>query len=199
MSVFLFLPGNNSSGAESKVILFFGDSVTYGYGVEPSQAYPVLIQKKIDELKWPYRCVNAGLSGDTTSAGIERLRWTLRQKPDVLILALGGNDGLRGIPAKTIQANLETMIDIAREKNPKVKILLAGMQMPPNYGGDYTKQFQAVYPAVAKKKKVQLIPFLLEKVGGIPEMNLPDRIHPTAKGHIIIAETVWKTLRPVLQ
>lgn len=187
-----------TNAAEKKTILFFGDSLTFGYGVDSSAAYPTLIQKRIDGLGLPYRTINGGVSGDTTSAGIERLRWMLRQPPDVLFLALGANDGLRGIPPAAVQTNLEQMIDIAREKNPSIKIILAGMMMPANYGTEYTKRFSAIFPAIAKKKNVALVPFLLDKVAGINNLNLPDRIHPNAKGYEIVAETVWITLKPVL-
>lgn len=187
--------------AEKKIknILFFGDSITAGYGIQADQAYPALVQKKIDSLGLNFRVINAGLSGDTTAAGEQRLRWSLRQKADVLVLALGGNDGLRGIPVETTQTYLQRMIDYAKKKQPGIIIVLAGIKMPPNYGADYAEQFSAIYPALAKKNKIPLIPFLLEGVGGIEKMNLPDRIHPTAAGHVLIAETVWKTLRPVLK
>ena len=183
----------------SQTILFFGDSITAGFGVDPKEAYPARIQTKIDARGWPFRAVNAGLSGDTTAAGVERLGWALRQKVDVLVVALGANDGLRGIPAEATRENLQRMIDLAREKHPEADVVLAGMKMPPNYGPGFTRRFAAIFPELAEKNRVGLIPFLLEGVGGVPKMNLPDGIHPTAEGHAIIAETVWKTLQPLLK
>jgi len=188
-----------AQAAPSKTILFFGDSITAGYGLDVEQAFPALIQKKIDAKKLPYTVVNAGLSGDTTAAGEQRLRWVLRQPADVMVLALGANDGLRGLPVKTMQDNLTKMIRFAREKNPQMKIILAGMRMPPNYGNEYARDFAAVFPKVAQENNVVLIPFLLEGVGGVANLNFPDRIHPTAQGQMRIAETVWKTLEPLLK
>lgn len=185
--------------AATKTVVVFGDSITAAYGIDAALGYPALLQKKIDDLKWPAKVVAAGLSGDTTAAGQQRLKWVLKQKADILVLALGGNDGLRGVPPQTTQKNLQNMIDIARQTHPEVEIILAGMKMPPNYGPEFTKQFEAIYPVLAKKNKVALVPFLLEGVGGVAQLNLPDRIHPTAEGHKIIAETVWLTLEPVLK
>jgi len=187
------------TSVQRKAILFFGDSLTAGYGLAPEQSYPALVQNKIDAAKLPFNVVNAGLSGDTTSAAVGRLRWVMRQKVDLVVLALGSNDGLRGIPPETTAKNLQTMIDFVRSKDPGIRIVLAGMKMPPNYGATYTRQFAEVFPTLAKKNKTPLIPFLLEGVGGVPELNLPDRVHPTAKGHTRIAETVWKVLSPILK
>jgi acyl-CoA thioesterase-1 len=184
--------------AEPKTVLFYGDSITAGYGVDPDEAYPALIQKKIDDAKLPWRVVNAGLSGETTAGGLRRLDWILRQKVDVLVIELGGNDGLRGIAVDVTRTNLETMIENVRTKYPDAKVVLAGMQMPTNMGADYTRAFAGVYPEVAKKQHAVLIPFLLEGVGGIPELNQPDGIHPTAIGHAKVAENVWKVLLPLL-
>jgi acyl-CoA thioesterase-1 len=185
--------------AEVKTILFFGDSITAGYGLTQAEAYPALVQAEIDALHWPFRVVNAGLSGDTTGAGIQRLRWVMKQKPDVLVIALGGNDGLRGLPPETTRQNIQTMIDQARAAHPPVQIILAGMKMPANYGKEYNARFAALFPALAQKNRLPLIPFLLEGVGGVAKLNLPDRIHPTAQGHRLIAQTVWKHLKPRLQ
>lgn len=184
--------------AETKTVLFYGDSITAGYGLDPDEAFPALIQKKIDTAKLPWRVVNAGLSGETTAGGVRRLDWILRQKVDIFIIELGGNDGLRGLPVEVTRANLETMIERIRAKYPDVKVVLAGMQMPTNMGTDYTRAFAAIYPELAEKHRTALIPFLLEDVGGIPEMNQPDGIHPTAAGHVKVAETVWKVLQPLL-
>jgi len=184
---------------EPKVVLFFGDSLSAGLGIDPAQAFPALIQKKIDSAKWNFKVINAGLSGETSAGGLRRADWLLRQKVDVLVLELGGNDALRGIDVETTKKNLQGIIDAAKAKHPTVKIVLAGMQAPPNMGQSYAKAFQSIYPDLAKKNNVPLIPFLLEGVGGNPKLNLPDGIHPTPEGHKIVSEVVWKTLSPVLK
>lgn len=184
--------------AETKTMLFFGDSLTAGYGLDPDEAFPALIQRKLDDSGRAWRVVNAGLSGETTAGGLRRLDWILRQPVDIFVIELGGNDGLRGIDPQTSRANLEAMIKRIRERYPDVKVVLAGMQMPTNMGPDYTREFAAMYPALAQKHPVTLIPFLLEGVGGVPSLNLPDGIHPTAEGHKIVAETVWRALQPLL-
>lgn len=182
-----------------KTILFFGDSLTAGYGLDdPALAFPALIQARIDAEKLPYRVINAGLSGETTAGGLRRLDWVLKQPVDVFVLELGGNDGLRGLQPKDAQANLQAMIDKVRAKNPATAIILAGMLMPSSMGPDYTRAFAEMYPTLAKKNQITLIPFLLEGVGGISSLNQPDLIHPNAPGHARVAETVWKTLRPLL-
>ena len=180
-------------------ILILGDSITAGYGLEPAQAYPAVIQAKIEAKRWQFNTINAGQSGDTSAGGLNRLNWLLKNRVDVLILELGGNDGLRGLPADTTQNNLQAIIDRTKAKYPAAKIILAGMQVPPNMGVDYAKQFNAIFPALAKKNQTALIPFVLEGVGGVRELNLPDGIHPTAKGHEIVAANVWKVLEPVLK
>jgi len=182
-----------------KVILFLGDSITAGYGLEPSQAFPGLIEDKIQAKKWNFKVVNAGQSGDTTAGGLNRMDWLLRSRIDVLVLELGGNDGLRGLPAETTRKNLQAIIDRTKDKYPDVKIILAGMKVPPNMGRDYGRRFDTIFLDLAKKNKAVLIPFVLEGVGGVRELNLPDGIHPTAKGHEIIAANVWKVLEPVLR
>lgn len=181
-----------------QTILFFGNSLTAGFGLETSQAFPALIQDKIDSLNLPYNVLNAGLSGETTSSGKNRLDWMLKQKIDVFILELGGNDGLRGIdPAETLQ-NMKEIVTKLRAKYPEVRIVLAGMEVPPNMGEKYASEFRKIYPEIAKEYNLVLIPFLLEGVGGDPSLNLPDGIHPTAEGHKIVAKTVWKYLEKVL-
>ena len=184
--------------AETKTLLFFGDSLTAGYGLDPDEAFPALIQHKLDASGLAWRVVNAGLSGETTAGGLRRLDWILRQPVDIFVIELGGNDGLRGIDPQTSRSNLEAMIKRIRGRNPSVKIVLAGMQMPANMGPEYTRQFAAMYPELAQINQVTLIPFLLEGVGGVPDLNLPDGIHPTAEGHKIVAETVWRALQPLL-
>jgi acyl-CoA thioesterase-1 len=181
-----------------KNILFLGDSITAGYGLEPADAYPALIQARIDAKRWNFKAINAGQSGDTTAGGLNRLNWLLKNRVDVLVLELGGNDGLRGLPAETTRKNLQSIIDGTKKKYPDAKILLAGMKVPPNMGADYAKQFNAIFPELAKKNQAALIPFILEGVAGIPQLNLADGIHPTAKGQAIVANNVWKVLEPVL-
>ncbi|HEY0945910.1 MAG TPA: arylesterase [Opitutaceae bacterium] len=193
-------PGPSAPRNERQTILFFGDSLTAGYGLEdPAEsAYPALVQQKIEEGGLPYRVINAGLSGETTAGGLRRLDWILRQPVHVFVLELGGNDGLRGLSVETARSNMQAILDRVRAKNPNVKLVVAGMQMPTSMGPDYARAFEAIYPALAEKNEATLIPFLLAGVGGDPALNLPDGIHPTPKGHAIVAETVWKVLKPLL-
>lgn len=183
---------------ESGVILFFGTSLTAGMGLDPNDAYPAVIQKKLDSLDLPYQVVNAGLSGETTASGINRIDWVLNQEVDIFVLELGANDGLRGIPLDETRKNLQAIIDRVRSKNPETKIILAGMQIPPNMGQEYTSEFRNIFPEMAKKNNIRLIPFLLEDVAGNPELNQQDGIHPTAKGQKILAENVWEVLEPIV-
>lgn len=182
-----------------KTILFLGDSITAGYGIDPSQAFPALIQEKIDAKDWNFKVVNAGQSGDTSGGGLSRMDWLLRSRVDVLILELGGNDGLRGLPVEVTRKNLQAIIDRTRQRYPKLKVVVAGMRVPPNMGRDYGRRFQATFADLAKKNNAALIPFVLEGVAGVRELNLPDGIHPTAKGHEVVAATVWKVLEPLLK
>ena len=176
---------------EEKTILFFGNSLTAGYGIDKEDAFAGLTQKRIDSLGLEYKVINGGLSGETTAGGLSRLDWFLEDMPDIFILELGGNDGLRGIALSETKSNLIGIIDKVRDTYPGTKIILAGMQIPPNMGQEYTQEFQEIYPDIAQEKGVTLIPFLLENVGGIPELNLPDGIHPTEEGHKIVFETIW--------
>ncbi len=190
----------DDTAPSEKVILFFGNSLTAGYGLEPSEAFPALVQQKLDSLGYDYRTVNAGLSGETTASGLSRLDWVLERQPvDVFVLELGANDGLRGIEPTETQRNLVAIIDQVRAANPEVEIVLAGMLVPPNMGNAYTERFQEVFPAVAEARDVTLIPFLLEGVAGDPELNQADGIHPTAPGQKIVAENVWPVLKPLLE
>jgi acyl-CoA thioesterase-1 len=184
--------------AAVKNILFFGTSLTAGLGVDPDQAFPALIQQKIDSLSLPYKVINAGLSGETSAAGKSRIDWLLRQPVAVFVLELGANDGLRGIPVKETEKNLQAVIDKVKQKYPEAKLLLAGMQMPPSMGEKYTTAFHDLFPALAKKNNMDFIPFLLKGVGGITRLNQEDGIHPTPEGHKILAENVWIKLRPDL-
>jgi acyl-CoA thioesterase-1 len=181
-----------------KTILVLGDSLAAGYGVDSDEAYPALLQRKIDAIRLNYEVVNAGVSGDTTAGGLRRVSWVLRAPVDIFILELGGNDGLRGISPDETEKNLNEIIGKVKEKNPSAKIVIAGMQMPEIAGREFTEKFRATFVKVAKKNGAALIPFLLEGVGGKPELNQPDRIHPTPEGHRIVAENVWKVLKPLL-
>ncbi|TKC01162.1 arylesterase [Pedobacter cryotolerans] len=185
---------NNST----KNIVFFGTSLTAGLGLDPSEAYPTLIQNRIDSLKLPYKVINAGLSGETSAAGKSRIEWLLKQKVDVFVLELGANDGLRGIAVAETTKNLQAIIDAVKNKYPEVKMVMAGMQVPPNMGSTYANDFKEMFPKLAEKNNMVLIPFLLDKVGGVPALNQPDGIHPTAEGDKILAENVWVKLRGVL-
>lgn len=186
--------------AAEQTIIFFGDSITAGYGLDnPDEAFPGLIAAKIEEAGLPYRVVNAGLSGETTAGGLRRVDWILRQPCDVFVLGLGGNDGLRGIDPAEIERNLVAILAKVRAKNPDATLVVAGMQIFPSMGEDYRGAYQAAFPAAAQATGATLVPFLLEGVGGVSELNMGDGIHPTAEGHRIVAENVWRVLRPVLE
>lgn len=182
----------------SKTILFFGNSLTAGLGVEPEEAFPAIIERKIDSLKLPYTVINAGLSGETTAAGKARINWLLKQRIDVFVLELGANDGLRGIPVTETSKNLQDIVDQVRAKYPDVKLVMTGMEVPPNMGGKYASEFRVIFRQIAEKNDMVLVPFLLDKVGGVPDLNQSDGIHPTAEGHKILAENVWAELKNVL-
>ena len=191
--------GSTAAAPSLRTILFLGDSITAGFGLELSQAYPALIQQWIKEKDWNFRVINAGQSGDTSAGGLGRMDWLLKNKIDVLVLELGGNDGLRGLPVEVTRKNLQAIIDRAKERYPRVQIVIAGMKIPPNMGAQYSREFEAMFATLAKKNDAALIPFILEGVGGVRQMNLSDGIHPTAKGHEIVAANVWKVLEPVLR
>jgi acyl-CoA thioesterase-1 len=185
--------------APAKALVFLGDSLTAGLGVQPSEAFPALIAEKIRAAGLPFQVENAGLSGDTSAGALRRMEWLLQRPIDVLLIELGGNDGLRGLPVKSLKANLQAIIDKAKAKNSAVKIVIAGMQIPPNLGADYAADFARVYAELARGNNADLIPFLLEGVGGHRDLNQPDMIHPTAAGHRIVAELVWRTIEPILR
>jgi acyl-CoA thioesterase-1 len=201
LTLFVFFASVSLGATEPRTILFFGDSITAGYGLDDpaSQAYPAIIQQKITAAQLNWRVVNAGLSGETSSGGLRRVDWILKQPVEVFVLALGGNDGLRGTDPVVMEANLQAIIDKVRERAPQAKIVIAGMMMPTSMGESYTKRFAAVFPDLAQKNNLTLIPFLLDRVGGHPDLNQGDEIHPTAEGAKLVAETVWKTLGPLLQ
>ena len=180
-------------------VVFLGNSLTAGYGLSSHEAFPAILQRRVDELGWPVTTVNAGLSGETTAGGLRRLPWLMRSNIDILMIALGGNDGLRGLPPEDTQANLLRMIELAKSNNPDMVVILAGMEMPPNLGPDYTEAFQAVFPTVAQETGCHLIPFLLDGVGGVAELNQPDGIHPNAKGQQRLADNIWAVLGGILE
>jgi acyl-CoA thioesterase I len=201
----LSLFSTESRGAEpaaigaKKTIVFLGDSLTAGLGVQPAEAFPALVGEKIRAAGLPFEVENAGLSGDTSAGGLRRIDWLLQRRIDLLVLELGANDGLRGLDLKSMKANLQSIIDKTKAKNPQVKIVLAGMQVPPNLGADYATGFERTFNELARENNASLIPFLLEGVGGNRELNQPDLIHPSAAGHRIIADLVWRTLEPILR
>lgn len=181
-----------------KVILFFGDSLTAGYGLSTTQAFPSLIEKRLNSNGKPVKVINAGLSGETTAGGLARIDWVLRQPIDVFVLELGANDGLRGLPVDQTQKNLDAIIAKVKAKFPNVKIVIAGMMVPPNMGPDYSTKFQRIFPAIAKKHEATLIPFLLEDVAGDDELNLSDGIHPNVEGHKVVAKNVFRIIEPLI-
>ena len=187
-----------ASEVSKENIVFFGNSLTAAYQLSPEQGFTALIQEKIDSLNLPYICVNAGLSGETTADGVNRVDWVLQQPVSIFVLELGGNDALRGLPVAESKKNLQLTLEKVRAKFPDCKLVLAGMQAPPNLGLTYTTAFRAMYPDLAQSHNATLIPFLLENVGGVPSLNLPDGIHPNVAGQKIVAETVWEILKPLL-
>lgn len=184
--------------SDTKYILFFGNSLTAGYGLDENESFTALIQQRLDSLKMPYTAINAGLSGETTSGGKNRIDWVLKQKVDVFVLELGANDVLRGLDLKETESNLRAILDKVKTSNPDVKLVLAGMEAPSNMGNDYTRQFAAIYPKLAKEYNAALIPFLLDKVAMVPSLNLQDGKHPNAAGQYIVRENVWSVLKDVL-
>ena len=180
-------------------VLILGNSIAAGYGVDEGDAFPALLQQRVDSLGWDANIRGAGVSGETTAGGLRRIGWLLRRPVDVLVVELGGNDGLRGVDPEASQANLQAIIDTTRARYPDTRIILAGMQVPPNMGERYARQFREIYPTLAQKNDVELIPFVLEDVGGVDSLNLDDGIHPNPAGHRIVADNVWAVLRPVLE
>jgi acyl-CoA thioesterase-1 len=181
------------------VILFVGTSVTAGLGLDPSQAYPALIQARLEAAGLRYRVVNAGVSGETSAGALRRMDWLMRQPVAVLVVETGANDGLRGQDPEATGRNIQAIFDRARRQQPPPKLALAAMEALPNYGEEYRRRFRAVYPALAESNGAVLIPFLLDGVAGVPALNQADGVHPTAEGQARVAETVWKALLPLLQ
>lgn len=199
LALFAFLPAR----AEDRLpvtVLFLGDSITAGYGLaNTDEAFPALIQARIDSLGWNTTIINAGLSGETSSGGLRRIDWLLRRRIDVLVLELGANDGLRGVALDHTKQNLLAIVEKTRAAYPDARIIIAGMQVPPNLGEDYASTFREMFPAIAQETKSDLIPFLLEGVGGVSDLNLADGKHPNAAGHRLVAKTIWPILAPHLR
>ena len=193
--LFLFVP-TTLAGGSSPVILAFGDSLTAGFGVPDAQSYPAKLQKIIIENGYPHQVVNGGVSGDTTAGGVRRIKWLMKHNPEIVILELGANDGLRGLSLKEMESNLEQIIVICKEGGAKV--LLTGMKVPPNYGEEYTVEFEKIYIRLAEKHKLSLVPFLLEGVAGRREYTQPDGIHPLGSGYSIVVQTIWKYLKTLM-
>lgn len=187
-----------AASGRTPVVLFFGTSLTAGLGLEPDQAYPSLIEKKALADGVPIKVVNAGLSGETTAGALRRIDWVLRAPADLIVIEGGANDALRGLPPDDARANLEQLIAAVRAKQSQAKIALVQMEAPPNFGVAYTRSFHAIYPEVAKKESVTLLPFLLDGVAGIPRLNQPDGVHPNLTGERIVADNVWKALKPIV-
>ena len=180
-------------------VLFLGTSLTAGYGVSPEQAFPALIQEKIDNAGLAFRVINAGVSGETSAGALRRLDWLLQQPFDVLVLETGANDMLRGADLDSTRANIRGIIDRVRRERPNAEIVLAGMMGPPNLGRGYVEEFRSIFPDLAEENELPLIPFLLEDVGGVTELNLADGMHPNAAGQRRVAKNVWEVLHPVLE
>jgi acyl-CoA thioesterase-1 len=184
---------------KSKTILCFGDSITAGYGLDDmNDAYPGVLQTKLDSLNLNYEVINSGVSGETSAGGLSRINWILNQDIDIFLLELGANDGLRGIPLTETRSNLEAIIKAVRDKDPSTTIILAGMELPPNMGDDYTSEFRKLFSELAEQYQLAFIPFILKDVGGIAELNQADGIHPTIEGHLIVAENVWEVLKRLI-
>lgn len=190
--VFFIVPQIGMSQARQNLVII-GDSLTEGYGVSASQSFPALLEERLSTSGKPYKVINNGISGSTSASAVSRVKWILKNPPNVVLLALGANDGLRGLKTEATQKNLDEAIQLLKQK--KIKVILIGMKMPPNYkSGDYAKKFESIYPALAKKHGIPLVPFLLEGVAGVPELNLKDGIHPNVKGHVAISQNLFRAI-----
>jgi acyl-CoA thioesterase-1 len=203
--VFLFfifmsfdVSAQTAHGNATKKIVFLGDSLTAGYGLEIENSFPSLIQKRIEDLSLPYAVVNSGISGDTTAGGLSRINWILKQDLSILVIALGANDALRGFSPEVTKKNISLIIERVREKNQNIKILLIGMYAPPNLGLEYGEKFKQIFIDLSKDRKINFIPFLLEGVAGQEQLNLADGLHPNAEGYKVIAKKVWQKLETLL-
>jgi acyl-CoA thioesterase-1 len=192
----LLVSSTVAAPAEERVVVAFGDSLTAGFGVAAGEAYPALLEARLRAEGYPHRVVNAGVSGDTTAGGLRRVEWALRLRPEVVILALGANDGLRGQDLAAVRANLDQLV--GRFQSAGARVLVAGMRVPPNYGARYAREFEQLFAEVARRRGAALVPFLLEGVAGDPRLNQADGIHPTAEGYRMIVERLWPYLRPLL-
>jgi acyl-CoA thioesterase I len=192
-------PGPPAPLSQRPSVMFLGTSLTAGFGIDPEQAYPALIQQKIDSAGLTYRVVNAGVSGETSAGALRRVDWLFQEPVAVLVVETGANDGLRGLPPDSLRANIQAIFDRAKRLRPPPQLVLIGMRVPPNYGRPYSQRFQAIYPELARANGAALVPFLLEGVGGMPNLNQPDGVHPTAEGQRRLAETVWRVLEPLLK
>lgn len=190
---------NKQNEDNRPVVLFFGNSLTAAYGLDPDEGFPALIQQRYDSLGKAVKVINAGVTGETSATGLSRVQWVLEQREiSVFVLELGANDGLRGIPVAETEENLRKIIDAVKSKYADARIVLAGMMVPPNMGPGYSEEFMAMYPRIASSESLAFIPFLLDGVAGEPELNLPDGIHPNAEGQQIVAENVWAVLKGML-
>jgi acyl-CoA thioesterase-1 len=189
--------GNAAQAAQERVIVAFGDSLTAGQGVAASEGYPALLEQKIKEVGYSYRVINSGVSGETTAGGLRRVDWVLRSRPDIVILELGANDGLRGLDLTQIERNLSAIIE--RLQKAGVEVVLAGMKMPPNYGKEYTEAFEKIYPRLASQYRLTLIPFFLDGVAAQSNLNQADGIHPTGQGYRVIVDQIWPIIKPLLK
>jgi acyl-CoA thioesterase-1 len=187
-----------ATALHTPVVLFFGTSLTAGYGLDPEQAFPLLIEKKARDEGTPIKVINAGLSGETSAGAVRRIDWVLRAPADLVVVEVGANDALRGLSPDAARANLERVIAAVRAKQPRTKIVLIQMEAPPNYGAAYTRSFRAIYADVARKENIPLLPFLLDGVAGISRLNQPDGLHPNLAGERIVADNLWKALKPIV-
>jgi len=190
-------PPDKSS--ERPAVLFLGTSLTAGYGIDPAKAYPALIQQKIDAAGLPYRVINAGVSGETSAGAVRRVDWLMQQPVSVVVVETGANDGLRGLPIDSLRSNVDAILRRAHQLQPRARLVLLGMKIPPNYGRAYSQQFESIYSQLARTHAATLVPFLLEGVGGVSALNQADGVHPTAEGQRRMAVTVWRVLEPVLK
>jgi len=199
MVSFILLLATGAQAPRQQTVLFFGDSLTAGYGLSPEEAFPALAEQRLKKKGYAVKVINAGLSGETSAGGLSRIDWVLRQPIDVFVLELGANDGLRGLPLNQTRDNLQKIIDKVKAKNPNAKVMLAGMLVPPNLGKAYTDEFKNIYPELAKKNNATLLPFLLQGVAGNEKLNLSDGIHPNAEGHKRVADNVTQVLEGLLK
>jgi acyl-CoA thioesterase-1 len=191
-------PAGTVSGIRTPVVIFFGTSLTAGYGLDPDQAFPTLIEKKAKDEGVPIKVINAGLSGETSAGAVRRIDWVLRAAADLVVIEVGANDALRGLSPDAARANLERVIAAVKAKQPRARMALIQMEAPPNYGVSYTRSFRAVYRDIATKEGIPLLPFLLNGVAGVSRLNQPDGLHPNLAGERIVADNVWKALKPIV-